>query len=227
MAKVFVANGKKNRAKKAKARVAAKRRHNPLPLLVGNPTRRRVSIMAKSRKKKNPSYGHAKASSKALGRPRHHRKNPFIGDSAGNNVRMILGASGGLLADVYVPAWILGMLGMADTGLTSYALAALTVLVPAWALHKFNFAQIAKGWLAGGGAAFVWRVVDDLTGQKYVTVQSGMGSYLTNQQVVFPGPNLFGQYARKQLPAASAASPVAVSSPVSKGVGYLKYPYAA
>ena len=130
-------------------------------------------------------------------RRRSATRNPFVGDSISNNAKLVAGAAGGLLGDVYVPAWLLSLMNQPDSGMWSYVLAALVVLVPAWAFAKINWTNVAKGWLAGAGAGFIWRAIDDATGMKYVTVQSGVGAFSTQQQVVFPGPNLFGQYAAR------------------------------
>ena len=115
-----------------------------------------------------------------------------------NNAKLVTGAAAGLLGDVYVPAWVLSLMNRPDSGVWAYLIAALVVILPAWAFGKINWNQIAKGWLAGAGAGFIWRAIDDATGMKYVTVSSGMGSFLTQQQIALPGANIFGQYARGQ-----------------------------
>lgn len=228
--KGYVANGKRAKKSRNKAKNAkVTRRRNALPLIIGNPIKRRKTIMAK---KSNKVRRHRMAGKNPLARPRRrrHSRNPFVGDSAANNAKLVAGAAGGLLGDVYIPAWLLGLMNQPDSGMWSYIIAALVVILPAWAFSKVNWNNVAKGWLAGAGAGFIWRAIDDATGMKYVQIQSGMGSFLTQQQVALPGVNIFGQFNRRaqpQLMASSGASPAAVSTPVSKGVGYVKFPYAA
>jgi hypothetical protein len=149
----------------------------------------------------------------------------LAGETMGKTATLVGAAAAGLLGDVYVPGWLLGMMNKPDAGVWSYIAAALAVILPTYAFSKINWPQVAKGWLAGAGAGFIWRAIDDATGQKFVTVTSGVGAFSTQQGVVLPGPNLFGQFARKQLPAETSVA--AVSTPVSKGMGYVRYPYAA
>ena len=185
--------------------------------------------MAKRKRKNEPGRRRRKAGHNPLAR-RHHRRgsrNPLLaGESMTNSVKLVGSAAAGLLGDVYIPAWLLSLMGRPDAGVWSYIVAALAVILPTWIFAKVNWPNVAKGWLAGAGAGFIWRAIDDATGQKYVTIQSGMGSFLVPSQVALPGPNVFGQYARKALPAATATAAV-VSTPVGKGMGYIKYPYAA
>jgi hypothetical protein len=225
MAKVFVANGKSH-AKKA----GENARRNYLPLLVGNPTLRR-SEMTKA-KKKGSHLG------------KHHRKNPFIGNTMGNNAKLVAGAAAGFLGDVYLPSMVLGLMGKPDSGILSYVLAGAAVIAPAWLLAKWNMAKIAEGWLAGAGAGLVWRAVDDLTGQKLVQVSvqtpQGLSSFFIPQNQVLPGPNVFGAYARgrRMLNAAPSTSPstavgagsatsVSSLSKPASGMGWARYPHAA
>jgi len=185
----------------------------------------------------------AKKKGSALGKQRHHKKNPgFIGDSISTNVKQIVGAALGFLGDVYIPAFLLGMVNQADSGPFAYLAAAATVLAPAWAAHKFGMPNLAKGWLLGSGAGFAWRIVDDVTGQKLVEVQvqtpEGMSSFFIPQNSVLPGPNVFGAYGRRSMAAGAGPSPVtatgagkstsvmSISKPAS-GMGWARYPYAA
>ena len=225
--KAFVANPSCRKAKKQQRRS----RRNLLPLVIGNP--HRIGGTKMSAKKKNRAGAGKARRSHARKNPAHRRirrsyRNPdFVGQSLLSNTVMVGGATGGLLGDIYLPAWLLKLINQPDTGTWSYILAALAVVLPAWLFHKINWPNVAKGWLAGAGAGFVWRAIDDATGANYVVVQSGMGSFIQPASVPLPGANMFGQYARKALPAGSIASPMAVAAPVSKGVGYVKYPYAA
>lgn len=183
--------------------------------------------MAAKRKRKATARHRARHNPLGRVRRRRHSRNPFAGDTLNNNVKLIAGATGGLLGEELIPRWLLALMNRTDGGMWSYILAALAVVLPAWLFAKVNWNTVAKGWLAGGGAALVWRAIDDVTKSNYLTVQAGMGSFLTQQNVVLPGPNLFGQFARGQrmLPAASSSSALAPSS--MRGVGYVKYPFAA
>lgn len=186
--------------------------------------------MAKPRKNAKPHHRPAGKNPRAHERRRHNRprRNPFAGDTMGNNAKLVLGATGGLLGEELIPKWLLALLNQPDAGLWSYVLAALAVILPAWIFDKVNWKMIAKGWLAGGGAAIVWRAIDDVTSTQAVTVTTGVGSFLTNQQVALPGPNLFSQFTRTQRALPAPGSPASLSTPVSKsGMGYIKYPYAA
>jgi hypothetical protein len=226
--KAFVAYGK--RSKKLKARKKAARRPNSLPLIIGNPFKRRTKTMAKA-KRKNATRRHRRAGKNPLVRVRRRRtsRNPLelAGQGVNENLKLIAGAAGGLFGNIHFPAMALALVNQPDTGIPSYLVAALAAIVPAYLLQKINWSTVAKGWLAGAGAALAWRVYSDVTGQGVVTVSSGMGSFLTQQQVCLPGGNLFGQYGRKGLQAGSVASPMALSAPVSKGVGYVKYAYSS
>jgi hypothetical protein len=221
--KAFVANPTRRKAKKKQQR---RHRGNPLPLVVMNPFHRR-NKMAKKRKRNKAGAG-LKTRSRRVKNPmgfrRRHRRNPYP-ETMQNAVKIVFSSAAGLLGSVYIPGWLLGLFGKADTGLFSYVAAALVAFVPPALLEKYP--NLAKGWLAGGGAGLVWRVVDDLTGNKYLTISSGtgMGSFNTTQSIALPGQNLFGQYGRR--PQLSAASPAALSAPVGKGMGYVKYPFAA
>ena len=181
-------------------------------------------------KRKRKATARHRARHNPLGRPRHHRRhhrNPFAGDTLNNNVKLVAGATGGLLGEELIPRWLLNLMNKTDGGMWSYILAALAVVLPAWLFAKVNWNTVAKGWLAGGGAALVWRAIDDVTKTNYLQVQAGMGSFLTNQNVVLPGPNLFGQFARQRMLPPAASSPGALATSSMRGVGYVKYPYAA
>lgn len=222
MAKVFVANGKRNAKRSEEQR-------NPLPLLIGNPTQRRTQEMAKRKR------------SKGLSRPM--RRNGFIGEPIAVLAKQIAGAAVGFLGDVYIPSTLLGMAGMPDSGIPAYLLALLAVIGPAWGLHKFGMGNLAKGWLLGSGAGFAWRLVDDATGKKLVEVQvqtpQGMSSFYIPQDSVLPGPNVFSKYGRKAMSPGSSAyaaagsgqapgsSVTALSKPVTGGMGWARYPFAA
>jgi hypothetical protein len=226
--KMFVANPSKKKKQQKRHRV------NPLPLVIMNPRKQRSFVMAKKKSRKHASVGQH--------RPRHNpfkrrraRHNPFP-VSGTNAVKVVLGGATGLLATVYIPNWLFGMFGMADTGLLAYAAAALVAFLPPWLLNKYP--NLAQGWLAGGGAGFVWRVVDDLTGHPYLSIsaQPGTGSFIAPASYVLPGPNVFGPYGRRALPAATlqatgavrAATPVNAAGQASPvGMGWVRYPYAA
>ena len=126
---------------------------------------------------------------------RRHYRNPFTGGTSGV-VKLVFGSAGGLLAAVYIPSVILAALGQPDSGLFSYALAIAATLVPAHLLKSMP--DIAKGWLAGGGAGVVWRAVDDITGGSVLTVQSGgLSSFFTKPtRVPLPAGNVFANYTR-------------------------------
>jgi len=172
----------------------------------------------KHRAKKNPF------------RRRHNSRNPFSG-SMTNAVKVVLGGATGLLATVYIPNYLLALFGLGDTGLLGYLTAGLAAFLPPWLLKKYP--TLAQGWLAGGGAGFVWRVVDDLTGHPYLSISSsvaqpGVSGFFAPAQSVLPGPNVFGPYGRKALPAAVVAAPArATGQSVGVGMGWVKYPYAA
>lgn len=191
-----------------------------------------------AKKHKNTHRSDHRAGKNPLGhlRRNHHRRhhrNPFMGESIGLQVKRLIAGAAGLLADVYVPAWLLGMAGQPDSGWMSYLLAAGVVVAPAWALHKAGMSEAAKAYFVGSGAGFVWRAVDDLTGTQYVTVQSGtgMGSMLVPGSYPLPGPNVFSPYLRgRQAPMLTAptgpsqtGSTMSVSSPATKGTSYFAY----
>lgn len=183
--------------------------------------------MAKSRKRKAGAGKNARPHRRnpvmTRARRRHHRNPlPATGMAA---IKLIFGSAAGLLSSVYVPSWVLGALGQPDSGLYSYALALAATLVPAYLLEKMP--DIAKGWLAGGGAGIVWRVVDDATGsQAPLVVQlNGMGSFFT-KPVNFPLPaqSVFGPYARGGRPALPPATPAGGPAPVAgkSGMGWVQ-----
>jgi hypothetical protein len=142
-----------------------------------------------------------------------------------NSAKLIFASALALLANVYIPGWLLGFFGVADAGLFAYFVAAVVVFGPAYALNRYP--MFAKGWLAGGGAGFVWRIVDDLTSNKYLNLSPGAGlsSFIVpGQNVVLPGQNQFAPYARggpallgSGSPVAQAASPVAVGAAAKPG----------
>jgi hypothetical protein len=231
--RAFVANPGKRAKKKA-----ARRRHNPLPLLVGNPHRRSVVMAKKSHHSKNKSHGRH-AGRNPLGRPRHHRnrhhrRNPFMGESYTDLAKYGVSGAVGVLADAYLPAWLLGLLGKPDTGIIASLVALGFVLLPSYVFERAGMKKAALGYFTGAMGAFVWRIVDQVTGQQYVQVKTGMGSFLvpvSQAQAPLPGPNIFPAGARRMLPAAapaqtgstgaaSGASTMAVSKSPSAGVSY-------
>src|SRR5208282_6655187 len=113
MAKVFVANGKhkKKQAKKQQKRSSV----NPLPLVVMNPTRTGgTTKMAKHYKKKKKGgggYHHRKNPSSSYKR-RYHRRNPGLPESATNSAKLVFASALALLANVYIPGWLLGFFGV-------------------------------------------------------------------------------------------------------------------
>ena len=134
----------------------------------------------------------------------------------------------GLAADVYLPAWLLALLGQPDSGWLSYLAAAAVVAIPTWALSKFGYSVVSEAYLVGSGAGFLWRVVDNLTGQQYVQVQTGMGSFLVPANPPLPGPNVFPAGRQRMLFAqtgttgqATGSSTMAVSKSPSSGMSYL------
>ena len=213
--KAFVANPGKRAGEQRK-------RINPLPLLVGNPQRRSVSIMSKKKTNKKSATSHGRPAGKnPLGKPRRRRshRNPFMGESLSANLASLGAGAVGLLADVYLPAWALALLGQPDTGWLSYLLAAAVVVIPAYALDKANLKAISKAYFIGAGSGLVWRVIDNLTGQQYVQVESGMGSFLIPANPPLPGPNVFpAGRQRMMLPPASTGSTGAAS-----GMNYLMH----
>ncbi len=228
--KAYVANGK--HASKAKAR-----RRNPLPLLVGNPQRR--FTMAGKRKAKKAVFHRNRQRANPVGHHRRRRRNPgFLGDSLSTNLKSVLAGAAGLLGDVYVPSWLLGMFGMPDQGVLSYALALGIVALPAWALDKAGMKDAAKGWLVGSGAGVVFRLVDDFTGSTPVTIGkgSGIGAFTIPGQVALPGPNVFATLNKLAAPVAAAnlttpagsSSQLAISKGAAKaGMGYFLHGYRA
>lgn len=140
-------------------------------------------------------------------------------------VKLVFGSAGGLLSSVFVPSYLLSMLGQSDSGIFSYALAILATIVPAYLLEKMP--DVAKGWLAGGGAGVVWRLVDDLTGSQALVVSSGSGlSSFYTKPVNFPLPaqSVFGAYARGGRPALPPAAPQGGAAPVAgkAGMGWVQ-----
>ena len=193
--------------------------------------------MAKKKSKKVGAGHHSRSrhAKNAMGfHRRHRRRNPFP-ESASGSAKLISGAALALLGSVYIPGWILSFFGGADTGLVSYFLAAVVAFGPAYALQMYP--QFAKGWLAGGGAGFVWRIIDDLTGGKYLSIGpgTGMGSFIINgKPYVLPAQSVFSPYARGRgaqalLPAATttgpaiagAATPMAVAGGATQGMGWV------
>ena len=193
--------------------------------------------MAKNKKNSHRNRRRAGSNPHGHAMRHHHRRrssrNPFMGESLGLQVKRLLAGAAGLLADVYVPAWLLGMMGQADTGWMSYLLAAGVVLAPSYLLHKSGMTEAAKAYFFGSGAGLVWRVVDDFTGTQYVTVQSGtgMGSMLVPGSYVLPGANVFQPYLRGRSQGmvtapsgpSQSSSAMSVSSPISKGTSYFAY----
>ncbi len=227
--KAFVANPARRKAKKKQQK---REKRNPLPLVVMNPFQRR-NKMAKARKKNKGGAGHRSRSRMFAKNPIHHRRrrhNPFP-ETGANAAKLVFSAALALLGSTYIPGWLLSFFGVADSGLVSYFLAAVVAFGPAFALQAYP--QFAKGWLAGGGAAFVWRIIDDLTGGKYVTITPGpgMGSFIINGQTyVLPAASVFAPYARGQRGsqalltagpaaggAAAGASPMAVAGAAAPG----------
>jgi hypothetical protein len=153
---------------------------------------------------------------------RRHNRNPFgVTGNTKELVQLVIGAGGGILASVNVPGWLLAMFGMADAGILSYAAAIAATLVPAWLLKSMP--DIAKGWVAGGGGAIVWRAYDDLTSSNLLTItgRSGVQSFFTKPvRVPLPAGSVFSPYsrgARMGGPALlPAATPSATSIPVAK-----------
>jgi len=228
--KMFVANPSKKKQQKH-------HRVNPLPLVIMNPSKKRSFIMTKKKHKRNEPNPRRRAKKNPFKR-RRRSHNPFP-VTAANAVKVVVGGATGLLATVYIPNWLFGLFGMADTGLLAYAGAALVAFLPPWLLSKYP--NLALGWLAGGGAGFVWRVIDDLTAHPYLQItanvpQPGVTGFIAPAQYVLPGPNVFGPYARRALPAATiqATGRVAGATPVNAagqaspvGLGWVRYPYAA
>jgi hypothetical protein len=215
MKKVFVANPSRRKAK-AKAHKKTRRgRTNPLPLVIGNP--RRITTMAKRKRSKAGAGKNARPHRRnPVTRRRRNHRNPLPATGMGA-VKLIFGSAAGLLSSVYVPSWLLAALGQPDSGVFSYALAVLATIVPAYFLEKMP--DVAKGWLAGGGAGVVWRLVDDFTGSQALVIQSGgsgMGSFFT-KPVTFPLPaqSVFGPYARGGRPALPPAMPTGGAAPVA------------
>jgi hypothetical protein len=213
MKKVFVANPSRRRAK-AKAHKKTRRgRTNPLPLVIGNP--RRITTMAKRKTRKAGAGKNARPHRRNPVMRRRHHRNPLLPTGMGT-VKLIFGSAVGLLSSVYVPSWVLAALGQPDSGLFSYALALAATLFPAYLLEKMP--DVAKGWLAGGGAGIVWRAVDDFTGSQPLVISSGsgMGSFFT-KPLTFPLPaqSVFGPYARGGRPALSPALPAGGAAPVA------------
>ncbi len=176
--KMFVANPSKKKQQK--------RHHvNPLPLVIMNPSKKRSYHMAKKK-----HVQHRSTSRRPKQNPFKHRRarrNPFSAAGATNAVKVVLGGASGLLATVYIPNWLLALFGMADTGMLALAASAAVAFLPPMWLKKYP--TLAQGWLAGGGAGFVWRVVDDLTGKPYLSItsnlpQPGVGSFIAPGQYV-------------------------------------------
>jgi hypothetical protein len=143
-----------------------------------------------------------------------------------NQAKLLLGGAAGLFADVYLPAMLLGLAGKPDTGILSYAAAALVWLGGTWGLNKANMPNAAKGFFVGAGAALAWRAADDLSGTKLVQIDTGMGSFFVkvpNASAPLPGPNVFPG-GRAALPAgaspSASSSPVAASAPAGGGMGW-------
>lgn len=170
--------------------------------------------MAKSKKNKG-HHGHHPA-----------RKNP-LGQPLMNLVKKVGAGAVGLLADAYIPAWILGMMGKPDIGWLSYLIAAGVVLIPTYALQKAGMSVASEAYLIGSGAGFAWRVIDAVTGQQYVQVQTGMGSFLIPANPPLPGPNVFPAGRNMiGLPAMSGttgAGTAGSTMAVSKPAGGMKY----
>jgi hypothetical protein len=121
-------------------------------------------------------------------------------------------------------------MGRPDTGLFSYAAALGVVLIPAYLLNKANMQLASKSYFVGAGAGLVWRLIDQLTGQQYVSLDNGLGSFLIPGNPPLPGPNVFPAGGRSMLPApsavstagkANATSPMQASNPTNAGMSYL------
>ena len=214
MKKVFVANPSRRRAKVKAHKKTRRGRTNPLPLVIGNP--RRITTMAKSRKRKAGAGKNARPHRRnpVTRRTRRHHRNPSDILNM-ETLKQALAGTLGLGASVYVPSLLLGALGMPDSGVPSYLAAAAVTIGPALLLSKMQ--SLAKGWFIGGAAGIGWRIIDDTTGSQAITIQrGGMSSFFT-KPLTFPLPaqSVFGAYAAGGRPALPPAMPTGGAAPVA------------
>lgn len=195
----------------------AKKRKNPTPeiisLMLGNPAHKKGKKKMASKKKhykktaskKNAGYQKTK-------KVTHHKKRHNPAGRLGRPMDWIkggVGVIGGGVGTRLIPQF----LGSTNTGAVGYGLNAITALALSWATHAFTKDAVLTASVAAGGfAALILRMVNDLTPYGSALSLSGFGDYMVSnwvtpqrivdpRQAMFEVPNGWGQM--PTLPAAA------------------------
>lgn len=187
--------------------------------------------MAKHKSKKGGGTGFTKKRrSRNPFRRRHHKNPAALGYSSLMELfTALLSGAAGLIVDAYVPSLALASL---NSNAALYVAEIALVALPAWLLSKYPTA--AKAWVIGSGANVVGHIIDDVTGQQYISVNVNKGVssfYMNGQQYVLPSPSVFKGLSpggsRAMLTAAPAATTTFTPMSTPGALGAVRYPFAA
>jgi hypothetical protein len=163
-------------------------------------TRSKARASSRNRKHRNPMFA-GKRTTKSF-RRRGHR-NPSIGGFSANElIKLALGAAGGTLATKYATQLILQD---KNQGAIGYGVMAGVAIALGWASAKFLGRDVATGVVAGGVGAVVLRIFQEqVTGSTPASMSglgdpdfAGLGEYTTG---TYPVPGW--SYGQPALPAA-------------------------
>lgn len=233
------AKPKANKRRRAPSARPKERRRKPNPLeavITGaglNPHRKRKNKMAaKKRRHHAGARSHNPRRRKGFfsNKRRHHnrRRNPLLPVEAKRLPGLLLGGAAGGVGAVWIPNLLFKS---SDTGIFGYLLNAITAVLGAWALFYFKFADLALGWLIGGGVATVGRIIDDYTGKQIIQFSapmSGMGQFYRQTGTALPTQtrtDLTDYQAQAALGPAPGSGVVTAGSPAMarKGMGWAQF----
>jgi len=215
---------RRNTARRAAPRRTTHRKRNPTPeiisLVMGNPSRKKGSTMAKA--KKNASHRHRKANPAGTRRRRRNtvkiynrarrRRNPAGLGRPMDWLKGGAGVLGGVVVTRLVPQTLAPTY---NTSWTGYAMNAVTAIAAAWGTHALTQDPVLTSAVAAGGfAAVIARIITDMTPYGSYLALSGVGGVGDYQVANFVAPQRIvnQRQALMQVPGGWGSQPALTAS---------------